>query len=44
MPDLRELVSAVVDAGVMRLASSSGVAERGSVSDVTPDRRCVDMA
>lgn len=38
MPDLRELVKAVVDPGVKTPpSSSSGVAERGSENDVTPD-------
>lgn len=43
MPALRELVNPVVDPGAKTPASSSGVAERGSENDVTPDRRWVDM-
>lgn len=43
MPDLRELVKAVVDPGVKTPpSSSSGVAERGSENDVTPE--CLQAA
>jgi len=42
MPDLRELPKAVVG-GDKALASSSGVAERGSENDVTPDCRQAEL-
>jgi len=43
MPDLRELVKPVVDPGDKRPTSSSGVAERGSENDVTPDCRQAEL-
>lgn len=39
MPDLRELVNPAEDGGSKAPISVSGVAERGSESDVTPDMR-----
>jgi len=43
MPDLRELVKAVVDPGVKTCPSRSGVAELGSEYDVTRDCRHAEL-
>ena len=43
IPDLRELDKAAVDPGGKTPTSSSGVAERGSENDVTPDCRQAEL-